>query len=255
MPPIRPSLKSMDTTTTAAAAEHRYIHGLRVFTRAFRALMLRNGLSNQNLEDLANWAYPEQRSWLGSGQISMLRNGQYLRPGPKIFDSLGQLNIALARLAGCEHGEAGEEGQRVGPPPLAPWAPEAPYWLAHPLTGCPLTAGDLFMVWIGRLDLDRVPLEPTAELAESFSPWLARHCQQWCADRGILFSDGLPRILEAYPSRDEPRIERLKLVLAGFGTFSVDELTAELVDLTAMVRKLNDDVIPPAVHPLLNGSE
>jgi hypothetical protein len=96
----------MEHTEPLSAAEQRHHTGLAMFTSAFRQLMARNGLSTQNVEDLANWAYPGQRSWLGSGQISMLRNGQYLRPGPKIFDSLGQLKLALAWFAGCDRGEA-----------------------------------------------------------------------------------------------------------------------------------------------------
>jgi hypothetical protein len=246
----------MENHDTLGPADQRYRDGLDTFTRAFRALMARNGLSNQNLEDLANWAYPEQRSWLGSGQISMLRNGQYLRPGPKLFDSLGQLNLALAWLSGCDRGEAAAMADRnLKRPPVRPWEPDEPFWLAHPVTGLPLHAGDLFLVWIGRLSLTGVAAKPTAEGAASLSRWISRHCQQWCADRGRLLSDGLPELLRAYPSRDPGRIAKLKAVVAGLDSYDVDELTAELVDLAAMVRTLNDDGIPADAHPLLSSAQ
>jgi hypothetical protein len=242
----------MEKPDTLGPAEQRYQDGLDTFTRAFRALMARNGLSNQNLEDLANWAYPEQRSWLGSGQISMLRNGQYLRPGPKIFDSLGQLNLALAWLSGCDRGEAAAMATlNLKRPPVRPWEPDEPFWLAHPVTGLPLNAGDLFLTWIGRLQITGIAAKPTEEAAASMSRWLSRHCQQWCADRGKLLSDGLPELLQAYPSRDPGRIATLKAVIAGLNDYSVDELTVELVDLAALVRELNDDAIPADAHPLL----
>lgn len=245
----------MENPTAPNQAEQRHQSGLAMFTRAFRMLMARNGLSNQNLEDLANWAFPEQRSWLGSGQISMLRNGQYLRPGPKIFDSLAQLNLALAWLSGCDRGEAPDVGRlKLRRPPVAPWEPNDPYWLAHPETGCPLNAGDLFMVWIGRLELESITPIPTPEGAQSLSRWLSRHCQQWCADRGKLLSDGLPAILDCYPSRDAGRIARLKAVIAGIEAYSVDDLGVELLDLASMIRALNDDTVPSDAHPLLTGS-
>jgi hypothetical protein len=83
------------------------------------------------------------------------------------------------------------------------------------------------------------------------SRWLSRHCQQWCADRGKLLSDGLPELLKAYPSRDPGRITKLKAVIAGLDSYGVDELTVELVDLAVFVRELNDDAIPADAHPLL----
>jgi hypothetical protein len=244
----------MEHTEPLGPAEQRHHTGLAMFTSAFRQLMARNQFSNQNVEDLANWAYPEQRSWLGSGQISMLRNGQYLRPGPKLFDSLGQLNLALAWFAGCDRGEAPAMGKLgLKKPPIRPWEPDEPFWLAHPVTGCPLHAGDLFMVWIGRLELAGVTVKPTPESAQSLSRWLSRYCQQWCADRGKLLSDGLPSILDCYPSRDANRIGRLKAVIAGLESYDVDGLVVELVDLAVMVRCLNDDAIPADAHPLLSG--
>lgn len=244
----------METPTTPGPADARHQLGLQMFTRAFRMFMGRNQLSNQNLEDLANWAFPEQRSWLGSGQISMLRNGQYLRPGPKIFDSLAQLNAALAWLAGCDCGAALQAGElKLRRPPIAPWEPDEPFWLAHPETGCPLTAGDLFMVWIGRLALDSIPVLPTADGAAALSRWLSRHCQQWCVDRGRLLSDGLPALLDCYPSRDAERIARLKAVIAGLDAYGVDDLAVELLDLARMVKTLHEGALPADAPALLNG--
>ena len=140
-------------------------------------------------------------------------------------------------------------------PPVRPWEPDEPFWLEHPVTGLPLNAGDLFMVWLGLLPLAGVAAKPTAEGAASLSRWISRHCQQWCADRGRLLSDGLPELLRAYPSRDPGRIAKLKAVVAGLDSYDVDALTAELVDLAAMVRTLNDETIPADAHPLLSSAQ
>lgn len=213
----------------------RLMEGRHQFAIAIKRLLARNGLTHASLAAVAAWANPDGRNWLSTSQISYYRTEHNKILGPKPCDALGQLNLALAWLAG-DHSPAAQGMAQLGKPPGAVRRLlDDPFYLRHPDTGLPMNAGDLFMIWIGRLrpEQDELDIDATR-----FSRDLARWAQQWCSDQKLLLVDGMPRILQAYPITEHDRVQRLRGVIAGMGEWTEEQIAAEVRAIAEMVGAL-----------------
>jgi hypothetical protein len=212
----------------------RLAAGREVFARAITLLLTRNGLSHAAMAQASSWANPDGRNWLSTSQISYYRTQHNKILGPKPADAMGQLNLALAMLAGDES-EAARALQHLGKPPR-PLAAliEEPFYLRHPITMEPCNAGDLFMIWIGRLrpyELEQGQgLDPA-----TFSEDVSRLCQDWFVSQGLPLRDGLHLLLRHYPSDDAERMDRLQQVVAGLSSWDAAQLDQEAEAMAAMV--------------------
>lgn len=230
----------------------RLDNGRRAFSRAIKTLLVRNDLSHAELRELSQWASPSTPSWLSTSQISYLRTGRLKAIGPRTIDALGQLNLHLAFLA---EDDSPDVAKLPKPNPLPKSLRDRlphPFFLRHPDTKFAMNAGDLTMIWLGRLvpaDLaeDGVSAREARRISEALSIWL----QQWCAQKQILFTQGMPQILEAYAVKEKSRREQLQQVITGIKIYEPDDLLQEREALSQMLRALNGDR-PPADAPALD---
>jgi hypothetical protein len=224
----------------------RLDNGRQVFAKAMKTLLLRNDLSHAELKVLSEWANPSTPGWLSTSQISYLRTGRLKAIGPRTIDALGQLNLHLAKLAGDDSPDVRELPK---PPPLPNSLKgrlERPFFLRHPETGLALNAGDLSMIWLGRLDPkdladDGVSSREARRISEALSIWL----QKWCMREGVLLTQGMPQILDAYGVKEKARKDALRSVATGMRVFEPEELLSEREALARMLQTLNGGT-PPA---------
>ena len=240
------------TVATETNGVARLEQGRRVFSRGIKALLVRNDLSHSELKLLSHWANPTTPSWLSTSQISYLRTGRLRSIGPRTLDAMGQLNLHLAALAGNDSPDV------VKLQPLQPLPNSlkdrlaSPFFLRHPDTGLAMNAGDMALVWLGRLrpaELSdaSVSRREAQRISEGLSLWL----QQWCADNGLLLNQGMPQILADYPSSERSRLERLKAVAAGLTVFEPEQLNEEAEALRVLLERLNGGSLPTNA-PLLS---
>lgn len=234
----------------------RHEQGRITFARCIRLLLARNDLSHQDLKDLAAWANPDGRNWLSTSQVSYLRTLRLKAVGPRTLDALGQLNLALAHLAGDDSRKAQAMGTLPPPPRHVAEKLASPFYLRDPDTDLPMDAGDLYRVWIGRATPEGADaLFITDDEAQAFSFRLAELVQRWCQSRDALLFQCLPSILDLYPVDAQPRIERLRRVVAGIETFSAADLQEELRALAAMVGAMTgQELSDRALLSMLDGS-
>lgn len=179
--------------------------GKEALSRCIKALLLRNTLTHSELKAFHNLVSPDCTTWLSTSQISGIRTGTYKAPGPRVLDSLGQINLRLAQLAGHQSPEVRE----LGPcPPLGDSLArlkESPWFLTHPSSGLPMTAGDLFMVWVGRIKPDLPTVSYSDRQARSICERLALEAQGGLMERGILPSKARPAIEAEYAAEFSQR--------------------------------------------------
>lgn len=208
-------------------------------------LLLRNGLSHAELKMLAEWASPDSPSWLSTSQISYLRTGVLKSIGPKTVDALGQLNLALAHVAG-------NDSERCSPCASLPKLPsrfkavlEHPFYIRDPETKLPMHQGDLYRVWIGRLTPDESALKTLSEEeAITLSKKICTKLQRWCSEQGLLLTDGLPQIIRAYPHRDnKKRVELFSHVAAGVAYYTPEQIEEEIDGISEAFHSLGADGI------------
>jgi hypothetical protein len=214
----------------------RLAAGREVFARAITLLLTRNGMSHAVMAQASSWANPDGRNWLSTSQISYYRTQHNKILGPKPADALGQLNLALAMLAGDES-EAARALEHLGKPPRSiAMLLEEPFYLRHPATMEPCNAGDLFMIWIGRLRPYELQQNQNPD-AITFSADVSRMCQEWILSQGLTLREGMEQLLRSYPSKDAERLERLRAVVAGLATWDEAQVGQEIEALAAMVGK------------------
>jgi hypothetical protein len=205
----------------------RLVAGRETFSRAITLLLTRNHLSHAQLSAAASWASPETPGWLSTSQISYYRTQHNKILGPKPADALGQLNLALAMLAG-DDSESAQAMKHLGRPPIdLRQQLRDPFYLRMPETLLPMNAGDLFMVWIGRMVPHELTAEPAADPV-AFSAQFSEACQDWFVREGKSLREGMRMLLEHYPVEDQSRIARLQSVVAGLSTWSAEQITEEL---------------------------
>lgn len=221
------------------AGRKRHAEGRQAFSRLIRQLLFRNHFSHQNLRDLSEWANPDGPNWLSTSQISYIRTGRLQAIGPRTIDALAQANLALARLSGDDSREAMTTAHLPGPPRKLRPLLEAPWFLRHPETQMPMDAGDLYRVWLGRLDPAKAAsYEFSDDEAAQVSQSIRDAVQQWAQGQGLTLAAAKGRILAAFPSDEPARLERLMWVLSGFEVYSGEQLHDELQALAIMVATL-----------------
>lgn len=216
----------------------QFIRGRQRLARAIHLLLTRNDISQREMDILAKWAAPDDQAgaWLAKSQISTLLNAKLLKPGAQIFLALSQLNAALAGLA------LGEKPRRPLPASLRRLAVEpGPWWLAHPVTGAPLSSGDWFQIYVGEFSTDELEdgleifSDETARLA---SDRLALQVQGWMASQRLNWRQGRDEIAGMYQGTDRNRRARLFEVLTGDRRFSGAELDEDREALRFLVGRL-----------------
>lgn len=218
----------------------RLSEGRARFARVLKALLNRNRLTHATLKELHDWAEPQQRTWLSTSQMSGIRTSRLKAPGPRAFDSMGQINLRLAQLAGVD----APQTRRLDPLPsvlpasLAHLRGEA--WFApRPDSGLPMTAGDLFEVWIGRLDPEIEESGYSDRQARAICERVGLLAQAWLADRSLLPTQGRPEIEARYPVDSKIRRERLWTALMGGTALKGEQLLEEEEALRELVGKLS----------------
>lgn len=223
----------------------RLDRGRQVFARAIRGLILRNSLSHDELRTFSQWACPWGLDWLSKSQLSYLRRGKLQSPGAKVFDALGQVNLRLAQLSG-------DDGPEVDALPPLPAPPrelidrlEHPFYLRHPEHGLAMTAGDLYMVWLGRLIPRDLTLDPfTATQAAQLSEAISVAAQRWAAAQGMLLTQAVPKLLELYGVPDGVRQSKLRSVIFGLAAYTPQELLDEVEALSNLADAIAADKAP-----------
>lgn len=220
----------------------RLDRGRQIFARAIRGLILRNSLSHDEFRTFSQWACPWGQDWLSKSQLSYLRRGKLQSPGAKIFDALGQANLRLAQLSG-------DDGPEVDAlPPLPPPPRELidrldhPFYLRHPQHGLAMTAGDMFMVWLGRLIPRDLTLDPfTTAQAAQLSEAISVAAQRWAAAQGLLLTQAMPKLLELYGVPDGVRQSKLRSVIFGMAAYTPQELLDEVEALAHLADSIAGD--------------
>ena len=164
-----------------------------------------------------------------NSQISNLRNGKLSSPGPEVFLALAQINTIL------------DQGLNSIRDQLENSHPELWRLLedsALPLkndSGKPLSAGDLFEIFVGLKPLPSsfdwyIEDEEASALSDALSdhfcqnkPW--RSCKI--------------QVMEAYSVNKSNRRERFAQVIAGIRDYTAEELDVELLDLYETSKKLS----------------
>jgi len=164
-----------------------------------------------------------------NSQISNLRNGKLSSPGPEVFLALAQINTIL------------DQGLNSIRDQLENSHPELWRLLedsALPLkndSGKPLSAGDLFEIFVGLKPLPSsfdwyIEDEEASALSDALSdhfcqnkPW--RSCKI--------------QVMEAYSVNKSNRRERFAQVIAGIRDYTAEELDGELLDLYETSKKLS----------------
>lgn len=203
----------------------------------------RSGLSHDQVGAIVPWALREAGS-LGSSQLSHLRNARITRPSLMLFEGLAALNGAIWRWKvqgqeSCIDAYGPYSAHSIEPA----WLDDA-VWLAHPdHPDEPLCFADFCEIFAGYLTLPEVGIQFTAidgpDLSRRFSALVLEHWQA----AGWGPTEGIPKILAAYPSDDQDRRQRLALVVVGQADYTSDELEDEMPDLAALVAALRQQ--PP----------
>jgi hypothetical protein len=220
----------------------RLDRGRQVFGRAVRAIMIRNGLSHDQFCRFSQWACPWGLDWFSKSQLSYLRRGKMQGPGAKLVDAMGQVNLRLAQLSG-------DDGPEVDALPPLPAPPrefieklDHPFYLRHPQTGLAMTAGDLYMVWLGRMVPRDLALDPfTSAQAAQLSEAISVAAQRWAAAQGLLLTHAMPKLLEIYGISDGVRQSKLRSVIFGMAAYSPQELMDEVEALAGLADGIAGD--------------
>lgn len=216
----------------------QFVLGRHRLARALQLLLSRNELSHMELDQFSGWCAPDPGSmeWLAKSQISTICNAKLPKPGGQIFLSLARINKALADLAG------GEPPGRPLPPKLRRLAvAPGPWFLAHPVTGKPLTSGDWFMIYTGELTTDELEDLPeifSSETAAIASEKLSLLAQGWMASQNLTPRAGREEVSAIYGPVSRERRERLLSVLSGDRVFTGSELDEERESLRFLIGRL-----------------
>lgn len=211
--------------------------GRAALARALKRLLTRNSLSHADLKSFLDWAEPDQRTWLSTSQISGLRTQKLIAAGPRVFDSFGQVNLRLAQLAG-------HQSPRVralsplppgGLPASVKHLRDAAWFLSNPATGQAMAQGDLFEVWLGRLDPDIADEGYSDREARAICERVALLAQGWLAQNGMLPSQGRPALEKWYKGSSKARRDRLWTTLMGGTALKGEDLVSQQDDLMALI--------------------
>jgi hypothetical protein len=221
-------------------ALERLEEGRARLARVLKTLLSKNALSHAALKTFHDWAEPDQRTWISPSQMSGLRTSRLKAPGPRAFDSLGQINLRLAQIAGVDCPDV----RRLSdlPPVLPPEVKrlrESAWCARRPDNGLPMNAGDLFLVWLGRLDPELDEVGYSDREARAVCERLALVAQAWLHDQDLLPSQGRREIEERCPPNSQARRDRLWNALMGGSALTGVELAEEEEAVRALVGRLS----------------
>lgn len=211
------------TTEQLLENEHltRFNTGVQVFGRMFTRWMDNNKWSHPTMTSLAK-ASMGGVSWLHSSQISGLRRGQLISPGPRSFVAIKVLNDAIYEYVTQKKLISGTGSSND-------------YANAVPILedGCPPELGWWFEVFAGiRTPKDFVyeydENEITPEKSEVMSKNLARLFRRLMWDLNYDAVEDLSAVIRKfYVVRDRDRVDKFTAVMQGQAAWSPSELLNE----------------------------
>jgi len=169
-----------------------------------------------------------------NSQISNLRNGKLVSPGPEVFLALAQANAVLAE--GIELIQ--DHLEKVHPELL-----KALLESALPVegeNGQPISAGTFFEIFVG---LAPLPSSLDWFIEDEEAIWLSAALADYLCS-GSSWRQCRQKVLEAYPVKKSSRREKFAAVMAGVRDYSAAELDGELLDLNITFRSLGGSGLP-----------
>ena len=209
----------------------RYERGIKTFSLLFTRWMDLNNWSHPVLVGLARKALDDV-SWLHSSQISGLRHGKLLSPGPRTFIAIQVLNKALweykhhSKLIRNTDSSNGYQDPFVieenGEPPSLGWFMEV-------FTG-ERTPSDI------DLDLAQFTEQQAEQISKQYGALIRKLMVMSDFDP---ITDLSKVIYHHYPARDSDRVRQIEDVLWNRAIWAPDQLTNELPALTELSRALS----------------
>lgn len=212
----------------------QFAQGVSTFSLLFTRWMDTNAWSHPTMVTLARHCL-DGTSWLHSSQISGLRHGRLLSPGPRTFIAIERLNFYVHRYATTKKLLPGTPGSNL-------------YAKAFAITegGEPPSLGWWMEVFCGK----RVPVD--IDLRETFftEDQAARMSSAWGSlirklmiqqDMDIIVE--LDRVLrEKYPAKDAERLQRTHAVIQNRDVWTPQQLANELPAITRLSSELGGPV-------------
>ena len=215
---------------TADDYRDQYKSGTQRFAALFTRLMDLNEFSHPTMVTLTRNCM-HGVSWLHSSQISGLRHGKLVSPGPRTFIAIQRLNYYLHRYA---------TEKKL----LPNTSSSAAYSNAWAITedGQAPEVGWFIEVFTGERvpkDIDIYEWIFSTSMAEQRSIQWAKLMRTLMMQEGIdIISDLDDLLRDHYPARDAHRLNKIKDVLLRNGTWTPEELKIELPAITALSRAL-----------------
>lgn len=207
-----------------------YEEGIHTFALLFTRWMDLNQWSHPVLVSLARSAL-DGASWLHSSQISGLRHGKLISPGPRTFYAIAVLNKALWEYKHNKQLIPGTTSSNYYHDPFVieedGQAPDEGWW---------------FRVFIGTakpscIDLTKAAF--TTEQANNVSAQYGALIRKLMALQDYdPMTDSAKVIHRFYPAKDSNRVEALTEVLWNRGAWTPDQLQNELPAITEMSKAL-----------------
>jgi len=211
-------------------ATQQYEQGVRRFALLFTRWMDTNDWSHPVMTNLAKCAMGGV-AWLHSSQISGLRHGKLLSPGPRTFIAIARLNSALYEY---------KVNHTLVPNTTSSNHYQDPFVILE--EGRPPETGWWFEVFCGKREPVDICLDNyffTEDEAESYSKVIGRLLRFGLMTNGIDPITELDDFLrEHYPCREPERLKMLRQVVFNTGTWTADQLLTELTGLTALTAQV-----------------
>ena len=208
----------------------QYEEGIRNFALLFTRFMDLNGWSHPVLVQLAKSAM-EGTSWLHSSQISGLRHGKLLSPGPRTFIAIQVLNAALYSY---------KHEKKLVPGTTSSNHYQDPWVITE--SGKPPSLGWFMEVFAG----ERVPQD--IDLGEGVFTQIKAEEYSICYGkliRRLMVLNDFDPVLDQdkvvkkfYPAKDAERVERMLDVLRAENTWEPEELQNEIPALVTLSKGL-----------------
>jgi hypothetical protein len=215
-----------------AHVEHpaQFAQGVKTFSLLFTRWMDTNGWSHPTMVTLAR-ACLEGTSWLHSSQISGLRHGKLLSPGPRTFIAIERLNYYTHRYATSKKLLPGTPGSNL-------------YAKAFAITegGKPPQLGWWVEVFCGQrqpIDIDLRETFFTEEQASRISAAWGAMIRKLMIQQDMDIITELDRVLrEKYPAKDAERLRRTNAVIQNRDVWNAQQLANELPAISALSAEL-----------------
>jgi hypothetical protein len=208
----------------------QFTQGVSTFSLLFTRWMDTNGWSHPTMVTLAR-ACLEGTSWLHSSQISGLRHGKLLSPGPRTFIAIERLNFYIHRYATTKKLLPGTPGSNL-------------YAKAFAITegGKPPQLGWWVEVFCGQrqpIDIDLRETFFTEEQASRISAAWGAMIRKLMIQQDMDIITELDRVLrEKYPAKDAERLRRTNAVIQNRDVWNAQQLANELPAISALSAEL-----------------